>query len=293
MTNDYVAAGAAAAAYSAGAQSQPTPEGGGLSRTTVTRTGCDATTEQGLLREKASEVTRDDEVAFLQREILELGKLLDEMELDNVVALESSDFMRRFESCRGRLEREIEKKKGEREDQARWLAEREQDAPSSSATMAAGEDPPQTRDNAPEGVDGQGQEPLSGKRQPPPRPGEAAQEEKGVGRHSVWGTQDNIILPAPERKPPDSHIEEKDTRTPETEGSLKPRTATRVGRARRERGSGGRTRVVGWGPARRLLWRTRTKRARVKEKHGETAGTGGWELMTGKFFVFLMIWFQS
>ena len=105
-------------------------------------------------------------MAFLQREILEMGKLLDEMELDNAVA-------------RGRLEWEIAKEKGEREDQARWLAEREQDAPSSSATMAAGEDPPQTRENAREGAQGQGQEPLSGKRQPPPRPGEAAQEEKG------------------------------------------------------------------------------------------------------------------
>ena len=233
--------------------------------------GCDATTEQGLLREI--------EELKLKEEVARLKRLLEEMKLDEEIA-------------RQRHEWKMWKRE---KDHAIWLAEREHDAPSSSATMAAGEDPPQTRENAREGAQGQGQEPLSGKKQPPPRSGEAAQEpgekeesekEKRDGRHSVWGRQDNIILPAPERKPPDSHTE-KDTRTPETEGGLKPRTAPKVGRTRKERGSGGWTRVVGWGPARRLLWRTRTKRARVKEKHRETAGTGGWELMTGKFFCFL------
>ena len=65
MANDYVAAGTAPAAHSAGAQSQPTPEGGGLGR--------------------ADETARDDKVTGLEHEILEMGKRLDEMELDNEI----------------------------------------------------------------------------------------------------------------------------------------------------------------------------------------------------------------
>ncbi|CAN0503412.1 unnamed protein product, partial [Laminaria digitata] len=89
-----------------------------------------------------------------------------------------------------------------------WLAEREQDAPSSSA--AAGEDPPQTG----EGVDGQGQEPLSGKKQPPPRSGEAAQELGMAGemeddtRQGEWSQQQlNITFDASELSEPTSYAE--------------------------------------------------------------------------------------
>ena len=181
----------------------------------------------------------------------------------------------------------------------------EQGSPSRSATMAAGEDPPPTRENASEGVFGRGHSPRPGNRQSPPRSGEATQEtsengvqEQLVGKDSTGGTKDKIsILPAPERKPPDERFDGEDTRTPATERSDTPRTASRImGRARRERGIAGRTRVFGWRPARRARWmrgnggrarmagqgsqsrlrrRTTPKRTRVKEKGKEV---GSWEM---------------
>ena len=116
------------------------------------------------------------------------------------------------------------------------------------------------RENAPEGVLGRGQELLPGNRQSPPRSGEATQEtsENGVKeqldvKDSFGGTQDKIIIiPAPERKPPDENFDREDTRIPATQRSHTPKTASRImWRARRERGTEGRTRVFGWGPARR------------------------------------------
>ena len=81
------------------------------------------------------------------------------------------------------------------------------------------------RENAPEGVLGRGQELLPGNRQSPPRSGEATQEtsENGVKeqldvKDSFGGTQDKIIIiPAPERKPPDENFDREDTRIPATQ----------------------------------------------------------------------------
>ena len=74
-------------------------------------------------------------------------------------------------------------------------------------------------------------------------------------------------MPAPEDMPPDAENIEEDSRTPvETERCPEPRTAKSSKKARRSRGSEGGAHVVGWGPVRRLLWRTRARPARARHK---------------------------
>ena len=92
---------------------------------------------------------------------------------------------------------------------------------------------PHARKNAPEGV--QGQEPLHGKQQLLPRPGEAAQET----RMDAFGCKCNIAdVLGPEEEPPDAHNVEEDSRSPvETERCSERRTAKRRKRARRTRDS--------------------------------------------------------
>ena len=120
---------------------------------------------------------------------------------------------------------------------------------------------PHARENAPEGV--QAQEPLHGKQQLPPRPGEAAQE-TGM---DAFGCKYNIaVVPATE-VPPDAENIEEDSRSPvETERCPEPRTAKSRERARKSRGSEGGAHVAGWEPVRRLLWRTRPSLARARHK---------------------------
>ena len=68
---------------------------------------------------------------------------------------------------------------------------------------------PYARENAPEGA--QGQEPLPGEQQLPPRPGEAAQE-TGM---DAFGSKYNIAdVLGPEEEPPDAENIEEDGRSP-------------------------------------------------------------------------------
>ena len=74
-------------------------------------------------------------------------------------------------------------------------------------------------------------------------------------------------MPAPEDVPPDAENIEVDSRIRvETEMSLEPRTTKSRKRARKSRGSKGGAHVVGWGPVRRLLWKTRPRPARARHK---------------------------
>ena len=116
---------------------------------------------------------------------------------------------------------------------------------------------PYTRENAPEGA--QGQEPLHGKQQQQqqqPRPGDAL------------GSKHNVtVVPAPEDVPPDAENIEEDSQIPVgTERCPEPRTAKSRKRARRSRSSEGGAHVAGWGPVRRLLWKTRPRPARDRHK---------------------------
>ena len=121
---------------------------------------------------------------------------------------------------------------------------------------------PHERENAPEGA--QGQEPPHGKQQLPPRPGEAVQETRMDAIGCKYNIADVLV---PEEEPPDAQNIEEDSRSPvETERCPEPRTAKSRKRARRTRGSEGGAHVAGWGPVRRLLWRTRPRPARARHK---------------------------
>ena len=125
-----------------------------------------------------------------------------------------------------------------------------------SSLARVGVTSPHARENAPEGA--QGQEPLYGKQQQqqPPRLGD------------VFGSKHNVtVVPAPEDVPPDAENIEADSRiTVEMESCPEPKTAKSKKRVRRSRGSEAGARVAGWGPVRRLLWRTRPKPARTRHK---------------------------
>ena len=74
-------------------------------------------------------------------------------------------------------------------------------------------------------------------------------------------------MPAPEDVPPDAENIEEDSWIPvETERRPKPRTAKSRKSARGSRSSEGGAHVAGWGPVRRLLWRTRPRPARARHK---------------------------
>ena len=94
----------------------------------------------------------------------------------------------------------------------------------------------------------------------PPRSGDA------------FGSKQNVtVVHAPEDVPPDAENVEEDSRIPvETERCPEPRTAKSRQRSRRSRGSEGGAHVSGWGPVRRLLWRTRPRPARARHKATES-----------------------
>ena len=131
-------------------------------------------------------------------------------------------------------------------------------APSREETSLArvGGTSPHARENAPEGA--QVQEPLRGKQQQQQRPGSA---------DAFGSTQNDTVVPAPEDVPPDAeNIEENSRILVETERCPEPRTAKSRKRTRRSRGSEEGIHVTGWGPVRRLLWRTGPRPARARHK---------------------------
>ena len=137
-------------------------------------------------------------------------------------------------------------------------------SPEGNRVARVGGTSPHARENAPDGA--QGQEPLHGKQQLPPGPGEEARE-TGMDAFA-FGCKHNIAdVIGPEKEPPDAQNLEEDSGSPvETERCPEPRTAKSRKRTRRTRGSEGGAHVAGRGPMRRLFWRTRPKPARARHK---------------------------
>ena len=125
---------------------------------------------------------------------------------------------------------------------------------------------PHGRENVPEGA--QGQETLHEEQQ---------QQPHQPGSGDAFGNKQGVtVVPTPEDVPPDAENIEADSRiTVEMESCPEPKTAKSKKRVRRSRGSEAGARVAGWGPVRRLLWRTRPRPSRARHKRSRA---GSWTL---------------